>query len=194
MPRLTLRPLTQKLIDSTALPANGYTSLRDHGQRGLEVWLWSTGTRSWRFEYLSPVTSKKAVLSLPAGTLAEARVIAKSHRALVALGRDPALEAEADLEARREAHAKAVNIAAVLDDYERNVMASSPKHHSRRNRVRVLRRAMEVSESAPSRLLPGATSSSASTRFKPRLVTFHATERRASCGTSSDGTAIATSC
>ena len=67
--------------------------------------------RSWRFEYLSPVTGKKAVLSLPAGTLAEARVIAKSHRALVALGRDPALEAEADLEARREAQSKAVTVA-----------------------------------------------------------------------------------
>ena len=85
MPRLTSRPLTQKLIDSTPLPARGYTSLRDHEQRGLEVRIWSTGTRSRRFEYLSPVTGKKAVLSLPAGTLAEARVIAKSHRALVAL-------------------------------------------------------------------------------------------------------------
>jgi integrase len=142
VPRLTSRPLTQKLMDSTPLPARAYTSLRDHEQRGLEIRIWSTGTRSWRFEYLSPVTGKKAVLSLPAGTLAEARVIAKSHRALVALGRDPALEAEADLEARREAHAKAVNVAAVLDDYERNVMASSPKQTSRRNRVRVLRRAL----------------------------------------------------
>ena len=109
MPRLTSRPLTQKLIDSTPLPARGYTSLRDHEQRGLELRIWSTGTRSWRFEYLSPVTGKKAVLSLPAGRLAEARVIAKSHRALVALGRDPALEAKADLEARREAHVRAVN-------------------------------------------------------------------------------------
>jgi hypothetical protein len=61
---------------------------------------------------------------------------------MVALGRDPAIEAEADLEARREAHAKSVNVAAVLDDYERNVMASSPKQTSRRNRVRVLRRAL----------------------------------------------------
>jgi integrase len=142
MPRLTSRPLTQRLIDSTPPPARCYTSLRDHEQRGLEVRLRSTGARSWRFEYLSPVTGKKAVLSLPAGTLAEARVIAKSHRALVALGRDPAIEAEADLEARREAHAKAVNVAAVLDDYEQNVLASAVKQVSRRKRVRVLRRAM----------------------------------------------------
>ena len=143
MPRLTSKTLTQKLIDSTPLPAHGYTSLRDHEQRGLEIRIWSTGARSWRFEYLSRVTGKKAVLSLPAGTLAEARVIAKSHRALVALGRDPALEAKADLEERREAHVRAVTVAAVLDDYERNVLASSPKQTSRRNRVRVLRRAME---------------------------------------------------
>ena len=142
MPRLTSKPLTQKLIDSTPAPSSGYTSLRDHEQRGLEVRIWSTGTRSWRFEYLSPVTGKKAVLSLPAGTLAEARVIAKSHRALVALGRDPALEAEADLEARREAHSKAVTVASVLNDYERNVLASAVKQASRRKRIRVLRRAM----------------------------------------------------
>ena len=142
MPRLTSRPLTQKLIDSTPLPARGYTSLRDHEQRGLEVRIWSTGTRSRQFEYLSPVTGKKAVLSLPAGTLAEARVIAKSHRALVALGRDPALEAEADLEARREAHSKAVTVASVLNDYEQNVLASAVKQASRRKRIRVLRRAM----------------------------------------------------
>ena len=58
------------------------------------------------------------------------------------MGRDPALEAEADLEARREAHSKAVTVAAVLDDYERNVMASSAKQTSRRKRMRVLRRAM----------------------------------------------------
>ena len=83
MPRRTSTPLTQKLIDSTPAPASGYTSLRDHEQWGLELRIYSTGTKSWRFEYLSPVTGKKAVLSLPAGKLAEARVIAKSHRALV---------------------------------------------------------------------------------------------------------------
>ena len=142
MPRLIAKPLTQKLIDSTPPPLRGYTPLRDAGQRGLEVRIWSTGTRSWRFEFRSPVTGKNTPLSLPAGTLSEARVIAKSHRAMVALGRDPALEAKADLEVRREAHAKAVTVASVLNDYERNVMASSPKQTSRRNRVRVLLRAM----------------------------------------------------
>ena len=60
----------------------------------------------------------------------------------VALGRDPALEAEADLEARREAHSKAVTVASVLNDYERNVLASAVKQASRRKRIRVLRRAM----------------------------------------------------
>ena len=84
-------------------------------------------------EHLSPLTGKKAVLSLPKrGRWPRARVIAKSHRALVALGRDPALEAEADLEARREAHSKAVTVASVLNDYERNVLASAVKQASRR--------------------------------------------------------------
>ena len=112
MPRLISTPLTQKLIDSTPLPASGYTSLRDHEQRGLELRIWSTGTRSWRFEYLSPVTGKKAVLSLPAGRLAEARVIAELAPGSGRLGSpDPALEAEADLEARQEAHSKTVTVA-----------------------------------------------------------------------------------
>jgi integrase len=142
MPRLTGRVLTQKTIDSTPLPSSGCTVLRDADQRGLTLRIWPAGTRSWSFEYRSPVTLKNARLSLPAGSLAEARTIAKSHRAMVALGRDPALEARNDLESRREAHAKAMTVATVLNDYERNVMASSPKQTSRRNRVRVLRRAM----------------------------------------------------
>ena len=140
--------------------------MRDHEQRGLEVRLWPTGTRSWRFEYLSPVTGRKAVLSLPAGTLAEARVMAKSHRALVALGRDPALEAEADLQARREAHAKAVNVAAVLDDYERNVMASSPKQTRGAIGCACCAGRWKASKGAPSRPSPAATSSSASTQIQ----------------------------
>ena len=167
--------------------------MRDHEQRGLEVRIRSTGTRSWQFEYLSPVTRKKAVLSLPARTLAEARVIAKSHRAMVALGRDPAIEAEADLEARREAHAKSVNVAAVLDDYERNVMASSPKQTSRRNRVRVLRRALAGFEERAVASLTRGIWSRGWTRSKPMRATFHVTALNPNCGTSSAGAVTAIS-
>jgi integrase len=153
MPRLTSKPLTQRIIDNTPLPASGYVSLRDHELRGLEVRIRATGTRSWRFEYLSPVTGKKAVQSLAAGSLAEARMLGRAHRGLVALGRDPSLEAKADLEERREAHSKAVTVSAALADYETNVLASAAKQRSRRNRVRVLRRAMEGFEDRPAAAL-----------------------------------------
>ena len=143
MPRSLARPLTQRLIDSTPLPSSGSVTLRDHEQRGLALRIWPAGTRSWSFEYRSPVTGKNCRLGLPAGSLSEARVAAKSHRALVALGRDPALEAHSDLEERREAHAKVVSVAAALDDYEAAVTMNAAKAASRRKRVRVLRRALE---------------------------------------------------
>ena len=142
MPR-SAKALSQKLINTTPLPSSGCTVLRDHEQRGLTLRIWPAGTRTWSFEYRSPVTSKNVRLGLPPGSLVEARIIAKSHRATVALGRDPAFEAKADLDERREAHAKAVTVSAALADYETNVMASAAKLQSRRNRVRVLRRAME---------------------------------------------------
>lgn len=143
MPRSLARPLTQRSIDSTPLPSSGSVTLRDHEQRGLALRIWPAGTRSWSFEYRSPVTGKNCRLGLPAGSLSEARVAAKSHRALVALGRDPALEAHSDLEERREAHAKVVSVAVALDDYEAAVTMNAVKIASRRKRVRVLRRALE---------------------------------------------------
>jgi integrase len=144
MPRLTSKPLTQKTIDSTASPAGGCVVLRDHEQRGLALRIWPAGTKSWSFEYRSPVTDKNVRLGLPTGTLAEARTIAKSHRALVALGRDPALEAREDLETRRERHAKAVSVKAAFDLYQQNTLAAATaKLESKRRRLRVLRRALE---------------------------------------------------
>jgi integrase len=143
MPRLTSKPLTQKTIDATPLPASGSVTLRDHEQRGLALRVWPGGTKTWSFEYRSPVTGRNVRLGLPSGTLAQARTIAKSHRALVALGRDPALEAHDDLEARREAHAKTANVEATLHLYEQNVVEPAVKLTSRRKRMRVLRRAME---------------------------------------------------
>ena len=92
----------------------------------------------------SPVTGKNARLTLPSGTLAEARIIAKSHRALVALGRDPALEAKADLDARREAQAKSVSVEDAFALYRQAMLANATtKLESKRRRLRVLERALE---------------------------------------------------
>jgi integrase len=62
---------------------------------------------------------------------------------VVAAGRDPSLEAKADLSARQEAHARLVTVADALDRYEAAVVEPAAKLTSRRNRMRVLRRAME---------------------------------------------------
>jgi integrase len=149
MPRLTSKPLTQKTIDATSAPATGCTVLRDAEQRGLTLRVWPAGTRSWSFEYRSPVTGKNVRLGLSEGSLKEARDIAKAHRAAVANGRDPAKEARTDLTARQEAHARLVTVADALDRYEKTVVEPAPKLVSRRKRMRVLRRAMSPMTDRP---------------------------------------------
>jgi integrase len=142
MPRLTSKPLTQKQIDATSAPATGCTVLRDAEQRGLTLRVWPGGTRTWSFEYRSPVTLKNVRLGIAAQSLAEARALIKGHRAAVAAGRDPALEAKADLSARQEAHARLVTVADALARYEAAVVEPAAKLASRRKRMRVLIRAM----------------------------------------------------
>jgi integrase len=105
--------------------------------------VWAGGTRSWSFEYRSPVTRKNSKIGISAASLSEGRVIAKAHRAAVAAGRDPALEAKADLNKRQEAHARLVTVRDALDRYDASVVESAVKLASRRKRMRVLRRAME---------------------------------------------------
>jgi integrase len=143
MPRLTSKPLTQKQIDATSAPATGCTVLRDAEQRGLTLRVWPAGTRAWSFEYRSPVTLKNVRLGVAARSLSEARAVAKGHRAAVAAGRDPALEAKADLSARQEAHARLVTVTDALVRYETAVVEPAAKLASRRKRMRALRGALE---------------------------------------------------
>jgi integrase len=143
MPKLTARALTQKIIDATPPPSSGEIALRDGDVRGLVLRLSARGSRSWRFEYRSPVTGKNRAIGLGALSLADARTIGRQHRAAVAQGRCPAAEADADLTARQEAQVRAVNVGDALDMYERAVMAHAAKLMSRKKRVRVLRNAVE---------------------------------------------------
>jgi integrase len=89
------------------------------------------------------VTLKNVRLGVAARSLSEARAVAKGHRAGVAAGRDPALEAKADLSARQEAHVRLVTVADALARYERAVVEPAAKLASRRKRMRVLRAAAE---------------------------------------------------
>ena len=89
MPRLTAKPLTQKIIDTTPLPTTRFILLRDPDQRGLAVRIWASGAKTWTFEYRNPVSGRNARIGLPDGSLAEARARAKELRAAIANGRDP---------------------------------------------------------------------------------------------------------
>jgi hypothetical protein len=84
MPRLTLKPLTQKMIDAAPTPAKQCMVLRDSDVRGLTLRSWPAGTKSWSFEYRSPITLKNARLGISANSLSEARATAQAHRAAVA--------------------------------------------------------------------------------------------------------------
>jgi integrase len=143
MPKLTAKPLTQRLIDATQAPANDCLTLRDANVRGLTLRIWPAGTRAWSLEYRSPVTGKTARLGFEAASLMEARTVASQHRGAISDGRDPALEAKAALEAWQQAHAAIVTVADGLDRFEAAVVAPAARQASRRNRMVALRKALE---------------------------------------------------
>jgi integrase len=143
MPKLTSKPLTQRMIDATPAPTTGDTTLRDAEARGLTLRIWPAGTRAWSFEYRSPVTGKNARIGIEAASLKEARAIAGQHRAAISDGRDPALEAKTALADRQRAHAAIVTVADALDRFEAAVVAPAARAASRRDRMVALRRALE---------------------------------------------------
>jgi integrase len=142
MPRLTSKPLDQKLVDAARPPSTGVTILRDHEQRGLNLRIWPSGKKSWSLEYRSPVSGANSRLTLPAGSLVEARRLAKIHRATLALGKDPLIEAKQELQARRDSHTKAVSVTAAYDLYAQHLLSTASKPKSRRQRLARLKRAL----------------------------------------------------
>jgi integrase len=149
MPRLTAKPLTQKQITATPAPKTGCTVLRDAEARGLTLRVWSAGTRAWSFEYRSPITCKNVRLGVAAASLAEARTIVKGHRAAVASGRCPSIEAKDALLARQTAHSRIVTVADALNRYEVSVVTPAARARSRRERMAALRRAVEPFSARP---------------------------------------------
>ena len=149
MPRLTSKPLTQKMIDAAQAPSTGCSVLRDAKVRGLTLRIWSTGTRTWSLEYRSPVTGKNGRLGIEAASLMEARAVADQRRASISAGQDPALEAKTALDARRRAHSTALTVANALDRYDAAVMAPAARQASRKMRMVLLRRTLEPFASRP---------------------------------------------
>jgi integrase len=149
MPKLNTKPLNQRMIDATPLPASGEIALRDAEVRGLVIRLSARGSRSWRFEYRSPVTGRTKAIGLGSLSLAEARVIGRQHRAAVSQGRCPATEAEADLAAGQHAHSTVLTVADALGRYEAAVVTPAARQTSRRDRMAALRKALEPFNSRP---------------------------------------------
>jgi integrase len=139
------KPLTQRLIDTTPLPKAGFTELRDHG---LVVRIHPTGKRSFSLEYRSPMTKKSARITLFGPTLAEARGQAAEQRRLLAEGRDPTVERQETLTARRIEYARSKDVAEAVRLYEVD-FTRHIKMVSRRERMAKLRRAVEPFNDRP---------------------------------------------
>lgn len=133
-----LKPLTQRIIDTTPAPKTGFKELRE---RGLVLRIAATGGKSWSFEYRSPLTKKNARITFEATSLADARTIVHRHRVALTEGKDPNRERKDAVVARRAEHARATTVRASLDIYEPGFLADAPlKQASRRDRMHRLRR------------------------------------------------------
>ena len=153
MPRIIAATLTQKIIDNTVAPKAGRTVLRDHDVKGLSLRIPPSGTKSWSFEYRSPMTAKNARITLPDSLLMEARARARELRTAVAAGRDPALDMKQDLAVRQAAHNSIITVADGLARYEDAVVKPATRAVSRRDRMALLRKAVEPFNNLPVALL-----------------------------------------
>lgn len=135
-----MKPLTQKIVDTTPAPKTGFKELRE---RGLVLRISATGLKSWSFEYRSPLTKKSARISFQATSLANARAIIHGHRVALTEGKDPSVEKKEAVVAKRVEHARAVTVQTSLDKYEPIFLADAPlKQASRRDRMHRLRRVL----------------------------------------------------
>jgi integrase len=135
-----MKPLTQKIIDTTPPPKTGFKELRE---RGLVLRISATGGKSWSFEYRSPLTKKGARISFQATSLADARDTVHRYRVALTEGKDPSRERKDAVIARQVEHARTITVRASLDAYEPGFMADAPlKQASRRERMTRLRRVL----------------------------------------------------
>ncbi|SFJ25045.1 tyrosine-type recombinase/integrase [Albimonas pacifica] len=96
--------LTARRIEDAMPPERGERELHDSLARGLSLRLRATGGRSWRFTYRTAggragSLRRVTIGTYPAVGLADARREAERLRGLVVVGRDPAAERKAALEA-----------------------------------------------------------------------------------------------
>ena len=135
-----MKPLTQRIIDTTPAPKAGFKELRE---RGLVLRISAAGGKSWSFEYRSPLTKKNARITFEATSLADARAIVHRYRVALTEGRDPSMERKEAIVARHVEHARTITVRASLDAYEPGFLDDAPlKQKSRRERMLRLRRVL----------------------------------------------------
>jgi integrase len=135
-----MKPLTQKIVDTTPAPKTGFKELRE---RGLVLRISATGGKSWSFEFRSPLTKKNARISFQATSLADARSIVHRYRVALTEGKDPSVERKDEVVAKRNEYARTITVRASLDAYEPGFLADAPlKQASRRDRMLRLRRVL----------------------------------------------------
>jgi integrase len=133
-----MKPLTQKIIDTTPAPKVGFKELRE---RGLVLRITASGLKSWSFEYRSPLTRKTTRISFEATSLADARDIVHRHRVALSEGKDPSVQRKEAVTLQRVQFAQSVSVQTSLDKYEPGFLADAPlKQASRRDRMVRLRR------------------------------------------------------
>jgi integrase len=137
--------LTQRIIDTTPLPKEGFTELRE---RGLTVRIYPTGKRSFSYEYRSPLTKKSARVSLAVNTLADARTAVLKHKLAIGEDRDPRAERKQAVTARRIELTLTKDVRAAIQLYEADFLRGA-KEVSRRERMSKLRRAVEPFNNDP---------------------------------------------
>lgn len=101
MPKIT-KPLSNAAIKSAAPKEKEYT-LTDGN--GLFLLVLPNGSKSWRFNYIRPLSNKRTKMALglyPEISLADARVKREEYRALLAQGIDPQEHKKKALEATSE--------------------------------------------------------------------------------------------
>lgn len=135
---LASKSLTQRMIDTTPLPMNGFKELRE---RGLTLRIYPTGAKAWSYEYRSPMSGKTSRVAIEAPSLAEARLVVQRHKVTLSEGKDPKAEAVAALTLRQAEYRAALPVPEAIDKYEPAFLDMSPsKRASRLDRLHRLRR------------------------------------------------------
>ena len=141
MPRITDKPLTQKIIDATPLPATGLTCSAIPISAGLGVRIWASGAKTWTFEFglrcQAKTPDRPARGHARRGARAGEGFAGRRRRRI----RDPSTA--------QAAQKGVMTVAGGLDMYEAAVVLKAARATSRRARMALLRKTLEPFNKLP---------------------------------------------